>query len=61
MKAALIASLGGPDVVSVGATSSAAVLQPDQVQVQIEAASANQLDVKIVAGYMQEVFPIAFP
>jgi len=33
----------------------------EQVVVRIEAASVNPLDLKIMAGYMQPVFPVAFP
>jgi len=33
----------------------------DQVSVRIEAASVNPLDLKILAGHMQGVFPVAFP
>ncbi|WP_218191644.1 MULTISPECIES: NADP-dependent oxidoreductase [unclassified Pseudomonas] len=33
----------------------------DEALVRIEAASVNPLDLKIIAGYMQPVFPIALP
>lgn len=60
MKAALVNTFGGPDVVSIGETA-LRDMRPDEATVRIEAAGLNPLDLKIVAGYMQQVFPIAFP
>ncbi|WP_241722829.1 NADP-dependent oxidoreductase [Raoultella sp. HC6] len=60
MKAALIKRFGGPDVVSIG-EARVRDLQPDEVMVRIEATGINPLDVKIIAGYLQQVFPIDFP
>ncbi|CAH0252961.1 NADP-dependent oxidoreductase [Pseudomonas mediterranea] len=60
MKSALINEFGGPDVVVEG---EARLRQPqvNEVVVRIEAASVNPLDVKILAGYMQPIFPVEFP
>ncbi|MEK6348281.1 MAG: NADP-dependent oxidoreductase [Burkholderia sp.] len=60
MKAAIVTIFGSPDVVAIGET---APREPghDEVVVRIEAASANPLDLKILAGYLQPVFPIEFP
>lgn len=56
MKSALINEFGGPDVIVEG---EARLRQPqaNEVVVRIEAASVNPLDVKILAGYMQPIFP----
>ncbi|GAB7538742.1 NADP-dependent oxidoreductase [Burkholderia sp. 3C] len=60
MKAAIVTAFGGPDGVVIGNT---AQREPghDEVVVRIEAAAANPLDLKILAGTLQTVFPIAFP
>ncbi|WP_130831012.1 NADP-dependent oxidoreductase [[Erwinia] mediterraneensis] len=60
MKAALINTFGGPDVVSIGETA-LRDMYPDEATVRIEAAGLNPLDLKIIAGYMQQVFPVALP
>lgn len=60
IKAALVTAFGHPDVVSIGETA-LREMRPDEAIVRIEAAGANPLDLKIVAGYMQQVFPVAFP
>jgi NADPH:quinone reductase-like Zn-dependent oxidoreductase len=60
MKAALVSTFGGPDVVSLG-EAALRDMQPDEVTVRIEAAGVNPLDLKIVAGYMQQIFPVVFP
>ena len=60
MNAALVTAFGHPDVVGIGETA-LREMRPDEVTVRIEAAGANPLDLKIVAGYMQQVFPVAFP
>lgn len=60
MKTALINTFGGPDVVTVRKGSLRA-LQPDEAAVRVEAASVNPLDLKIIAGYMQQIFPVQFP
>jgi len=61
MKAAVITGFGGPEVVAIADVPPASALQPHQVALRIEAASANPLDLKILAGYMQQVFPVTFP
>lgn len=60
MKAALIHAFGGPEVVTIGAATPRAP-QADEIVVRVEAVALNPLDLKIVAGYMQQVFPIALP
>lgn len=60
MKAAFIDTFGSPDIVRIG-DGDVSVPLPDQAVVRIEAASVNPLDVKVLAGYMRQVFPIAFP
>jgi NADPH:quinone reductase-like Zn-dependent oxidoreductase len=60
MKTALINSFGGTDVVTVG-EARLRDLQPDEAAVRVEAASINPLDLKIIAGYMQQFFPVEFP
>ncbi|WP_437440664.1 alcohol dehydrogenase catalytic domain-containing protein [Raoultella terrigena] len=42
-------------------SASARDLQPAEVMVRIEATGINPLDVKIISGYLQQVFPIDFP
>lgn len=60
MKAALINTFGGPNVVGI---DEARLRDPqsDEVVVRIEAAGINPLDVKIIAGYLQQVFVVDFP
>ncbi|WP_229518111.1 NADP-dependent oxidoreductase [Paraburkholderia terrae] len=60
MTAALVTTFGGPDVVGIGEAELRA-MEPDEATVRIEAAGVNPLDVKVVAGSMQQVFPIALP
>lgn len=60
MKAAVVTTFGHPDVVSIDETA-LRDMRPDEAIVRIEAAAANPLDLKIVAGYMQQVFPVALP
>ncbi|MBB2926286.1 hypothetical protein [Paraburkholderia silvatlantica] len=43
MKAALLTTFGGPDVVSIGETA-LRDMQPDEATVRIEAAGVNPLD-----------------
>ncbi|AHL34708.1 NADPH:quinone oxidoreductase [Pseudomonas brassicacearum] len=60
MKAASISLFGGPEVVTfhnVGPRPPGA----DEAVVHVEAASVNPLDLKIIAGYMQPVFPVKLP
>ena len=57
MKTALINVFGSPDVVIVG-ESRLRDLQPHEAAVRVEVASLNPLDLKIIAGYMQQVFPV---
>lgn len=60
MKAVILQAFGGPDVITVGEA-----LQPDlrptEALVRVEVAGINPLDLKIAAGYMQQVFPVEFP
>ncbi len=60
MEASLIESFGGPELVT---TKDIALREPlpDEVVVRVEAAGVNPLDLKIIAGYMQQVFPVALP
>jgi 2-desacetyl-2-hydroxyethyl bacteriochlorophyllide A dehydrogenase len=60
MKTALINTFGSPDVVTVH-EARLRDPQPDEVTVRIEAAALNPLDLKIIAGHMQQVFPVTFP
>jgi len=60
MKAALIQAFGGPDIVAIG-KSVLRVPQADDIVVRVEAAAVNPLDLKIIAGYMQQVFPVELP
>jgi NADPH:quinone reductase-like Zn-dependent oxidoreductase len=60
MKAALIQAFGGPNLVTIGASTLRAP-QADEILVRVEAAAVNPLDLKIIAGYMQQVFPIELP
>jgi NADPH:quinone reductase-like Zn-dependent oxidoreductase len=60
MKNALIKTFGSPDVVEEGERTLPAI-QPHEVVVRVEAASVNPLDVKIIAGYMQAIFPVDLP
>lgn len=60
MKSALINQFGSADVVATGDTALRAP-NADEVIVRVEAAGLNPLDLKIVAGYMQQVFPVEFP
>lgn len=60
MKAALLNQFGSADVVSQGEIALRAP-QANEVIVRVEAAGLNPLDLKIIAGYMQQVFPVEFP
>src|SRR4051812_48058202 len=60
MKTSYINAFGGPELVEFGSAAETA-LQAHEALVRIEVASANPLDLKIIAGYMQQVFPVAFP
>lgn len=60
MKAASIDIFGGPEVVAL-AHVELGLPGADEAVVQVEAASVNPLDVKMVAGYMQPVFPVRLP
>ncbi|KJV28445.1 NADP-dependent oxidoreductase [Luteibacter yeojuensis] len=60
MKAAQIVSFGGPETVVV-ADVAAPAAGPDDVVVGVRAAGLNPLDLKIIAGYMQQVFPTDLP
>lgn len=60
MKTASISVFGGPEVVTLHNLD---LSKPgvDEVLVGVEAASVNPLDLKIIAGYMQPVFPVEMP
>lgn len=60
MKTALISAFGGPEVVTIG-QAGLRKLQPHDAAVRVEAVGVNPLDLKIIAGYMQQVFPVEFP
>ncbi|QGZ41829.1 NADPH:quinone reductase-like Zn-dependent oxidoreductase [Pseudoduganella flava] len=60
MQAAVIRRLGAIADVPVEPVTEAQP-GPGQVLVRIEAASVNPLDVKMIAGYMEQVFPVALP
>lgn len=60
MKSTLISAFGSPDVITFGDTG-LRLPQPDEATVRVEVASVNPLDVKIIAGYMQGVFPVDLP
>lgn len=60
MKTASISVFGGPEVVTLHNLD---LSKPgfDELLVGVEAASVNPLDLKIIAGYMQPVFPVELP
>jgi NADPH:quinone reductase-like Zn-dependent oxidoreductase len=60
METSYINEFGGPDLVQLG-NASTPVLQAHEAAVRIEMASVNPLDLKMIAGYMQQVFPVTFP
>jgi NADPH:quinone reductase-like Zn-dependent oxidoreductase len=60
MKAAQIVSFGGPETVVVTDIAAPAA-GPGEVVVGVRAAGLNPLDLKIIAGYMQQVFPTDLP
>lgn len=60
MKAATINLFGGPEVVTL-TPFSPGLPGADEAVVRIEAASVNPLDLKMIAGYMQPVFPVQLP
>src|SRR5690606_13770245 len=60
MKAALLQAFGGADLITVGEIGSRD-LGPNDALVRVEVAGANPLDLKIIAGYMQQAFPVDFP
>jgi NADPH:quinone reductase-like Zn-dependent oxidoreductase len=60
MKTVLIGGFGGPDVATIG-DASLREPEPREAAVRVEAASVNPLDLKMIAGYMQQVFPVEFP
>jgi NADPH:quinone reductase-like Zn-dependent oxidoreductase len=60
MKTVLIGAFGRPDGVTIG-EAELRKPQPHEAAVRIEAASVNPLDLKIIAGYMQQVFPVKLP
>ena len=60
MKAALLKAFGSSDVITIGEVNPRD-MSPNEAIVRVEVASANPLDLKIIAGYMQQVFPVEFP
>ena len=60
MKTVRIHAFGSPDVITLG-EALVRDPHPDEAAVRVEAASVNPLDLKIIAGYMQQFFPVAFP
>ena len=60
MKAAFISTFGAPDVFAIGERPLRAP-QATEVTVRVQAAGVNPLDLKMIAGYMQQVFPVEFP
>ena len=60
MKAALLQAFGGANLITVGEIGSRD-LGPNDALVRVEVAGANPLDLKIIAGYMQQAFPVDFP
>ncbi|WP_116135442.1 NADP-dependent oxidoreductase [Trinickia diaoshuihuensis] len=60
MKASFIETFGSADVIVEGDLPSRSIGAGD-VTVRVEAVGLNPLDVKIMAGVMQQVFPIEFP
>jgi NADPH:quinone reductase-like Zn-dependent oxidoreductase len=60
MKSALVSSFGGPDVLVV-VERALRPAQPHEAVVRVEAAGVNPLDLKMIAGYLQQVFPVEMP
>lgn len=60
MKTSYINTFGGPDGI-VFSTAADTTLQLHEARVRVEMASVNPLDLKMIAGYMQQVFPVTFP
>jgi len=60
MQAILINEFGGADMMTYEAVTLPDP-QAEEVVVRVEAAGVNPLDVKIIAGYMQSVFPVTLP
>jgi len=60
MKAAFIQAFGGPEAIALGEARLRAP-QADEIVVRVEATAINPLDLKIIAGTMQQVFPIVLP
>ena len=60
MKASFIRSFGSPDVISEGDFRLPSI-GADEVAVRVEAVGLNPLDLKIMSGAMQQVFPVEFP
>jgi len=55
-----ITAFGGPEVVS-PTTGSLPAVGSHQAVVRVEMVGLNPLDLKIIAGYMAQVFPVVFP
>ena len=61
MKAAQITGYGGAEVVSINTEVNKPVIKPDEVLVEVHAASVNAFDWKLREGYMQQMIPLRFP
>ncbi|MBC0856526.1 NADP-dependent oxidoreductase [Pantoea stewartii] len=60
MKAILIPTFGGAENIQIENIVEPECL-PDEVVVKVEAVGLNPLDIKIMAGYMEQVFPVRLP
>lgn len=61
MKAAQYNSYGGPDVIEINSNAPEPMIKPNQVLVQVFAASLNPFDWKVRAGYMKDMISLQFP
>lgn len=60
MKAAFISTFGGAENIQYG-EQTLAINDADSVTVRVKASALNPLDSKIMAGYMEQVFPVQMP
>lgn len=60
MRASIINTFGSADVISEADIPSRSIAA-DEASVRVEAVGLNPLDLKIMSGVMQQVFPIEFP
>jgi len=61
MKAARIDRYGGPDVIKVVPNADRPAVKPDQLLVEVWAASLNPVDTSLRSGQMQKMMPLEFP